>query len=209
MDSWWLKVKRAQKHMVDIYQAGRGYARLDPYEFTRVRHDDREHKVEYLARITNQPDDMIAAMVGDFIHNLRTSLDHIVVASLPKKRQGSAGFPVEFRDIWTKDTHGQFVVDDPAARESFATRVEGLPEAALAIIERHQPYRFGAEADRSVIGIISRIENADKHRKLAEGELMGMTPKFVTDLLGEAGYTNLIHRRFLYQMNHLFVATRP
>ena len=49
----------------------------------------------------------------------------------------------------------------------------------------------------------------DKHREVADGELPGMSPESVKALLTGTGYTNLVHRRFLYRMNHLFLATKP
>ena len=51
-DSWWLKLKRAQKHMVDIDRAARRYAGLHPYEFTHTRLPYREEKAGYRMRIT-------------------------------------------------------------------------------------------------------------------------------------------------------------
>lgn len=165
-ESWWLKVKRAQKHMVDIERAAKDYASRHPYKLTRVRHADRKRKVAYRVRITEQPDPMIAIMLGDFVHNLRSALDHIVVACVPKKRRKSAGFPIVSDPIWDTDAKGQFVVKDDDARERFATAVEGLPKGALAIVERAQPYHSRTGSHRNAIGILSRLENADKHRKL-------------------------------------------
>lgn len=165
-DSWWLKLKRAQKHMVDIDRAARRYASLNPYELVRVRDSHRERKVGYKVRITAQPDPMIAVMLGDFIHNLRSALDHIVVACVPKVRRNSAGFPIEFRDIWAKGADGQFVVNYSEAREKFASAIKGLPDAAIAVIKRYQPYHLGSGAHRATVGIISRLENADKHRQM-------------------------------------------
>ncbi len=49
----------------------------------------------------------------------------------------------------------------------------------------------------------------DKHREIAEGELMGMDPHEVIDLLTAAGFELVAHRRFVYGLNHLFVARKP
>ncbi len=165
-ESWWLKVKRAQKHMVDIERAAKDYARLHPYEFTRVRDADLKGQVVYEVRITEQPDPMIAIMLGDFVHNLRSALDHIVVACVSKKHHGSAGFPIVLDPIWNQDTKGEFVLKDDDARERFASAIEGLPERALAIVEGAQPYHSARGSHHDPIGIISRLGNADKHRRL-------------------------------------------
>lgn len=165
-DSWWLKVKRAQKHMIDINREAWGYANLHPYDFTRVRLPDSKKTVQYRTRITEHPDPMIAVMLGDFIHNLRSALDYIVVASVPRRRQKSAGFPISLEDIFATDDDGNFVVNDPERRENFETAINGLPQEARALVISTQPYHLGAESYRHILGIISRLENADKHRQL-------------------------------------------
>ena len=165
-DSWWLKVKRAQKHMVDIHAEARRYAERHPYEFVRIRRPDRHNDVRYRTRITEQPDPRIALILGDFVHNLRSALDHVIVASVPRKERNSASFPIFFHDILAKDADGQFVVDDPKMRENFERSIRGLDPRARAIVIQAQPYHRGPEAHRWILGIISRLDNADKHRAL-------------------------------------------
>ncbi len=99
---------------------------------------------------------------------------------------------------------------------TFVACLNHIPYRDEVLVEAKRVLKPGGRVVITMIGhLIGKVGHAiwwyseDKHRELAEGELMGMTPKFVTDLLAEAGYTNLIHQRFLYQMNHLFVATRP
>ena len=163
---WWLKVKRAQKHMVDINREALRYASSEPYEFTRIRQPNSQGQVAYRVRITEQPDPMIAVMLGDFIHNLRSALDYIVVASVPRQRQKSASFPIVSEDIWATDKDGNFVVNDPKRREDFETAIRGLALEAWALVILAQPYHWGTNAYRHMFGIISRLENADKHRQL-------------------------------------------
>jgi len=166
MDDWWLKVKRAQKHMVDINKEARAYAESHPYEFTRIRLPDNQRNVAYKMRITAQPDPMIALMLGDFVHNLRTALDYIICACVPKKYRKSAGFPIQTTDIFARDKDGNFVVNDADGRESFSNAIKGLEPKASAFIIGLQPCHKGSGADRDILGIISRLENADKHRQL-------------------------------------------
>lgn len=49
----------------------------------------------------------------------------------------------------------------------------------------------------------------DKHREIAEGELTGMDPHEATGLLTAAGFEIELHRRFVYGLNHLFIARKP
>jgi hypothetical protein len=164
--SWWLKVKRAQKHMVDIKQEVVRYTGTKPYEFRRVRQPDRQHNVLYRVRIIQDPDPMLALMLGDFVHNLRCALDHIIVACVPKRDRSNASFPISFADLFATDSSGQFVVNDDEARENFERCIHGLHPDARAIVMRAQPYHIGSQAGRWTLGIISRLDNADKHRAL-------------------------------------------
>ena len=166
MNDWWLKFQRAEKHMVDINQEAVRYASSNPYSFTRIRLPDSKNEIRGRFHITEQPNPMIAVMLGDFVHNLRSALDYIVVACVPNQRRRSAGFPILFQDIFAKDKNGQFVVNDTNLRENFETATEGLHPKARAFIIGLQPYKHGVRAHLNILGIISRLENADKHRQL-------------------------------------------
>jgi hypothetical protein len=169
MTDWWLKVRRAEKHMVDIQQEAIRYASSHPYTLTRIRLPDSKNQIRYRFQITEQPNPMIAVMLGDFIHNLRTALDYIVVASVPKQRRKNAGFPILFQDIFATDKNGKFVVNDAELRERTEAAIYGLHPEARAFIIRLQPYQtcqFGFDVSAHNLGIIGRLENADKHRQL-------------------------------------------
>jgi hypothetical protein len=166
-DSWWLKVKRAQKHMVDINKAVRLYKSSEPYEFVPIRQPDYKGEVWRRIKITNQPDPILPFMLGDFVHNLRTALDHVVVACVPKKhRSGMTEFPILYEDIWKVDEHGQFVVKNDKLRNEFESKVRGIDPSARALIIQAQPYHYGADAFRNGPGVISRLDNLDKHRDI-------------------------------------------
>ena len=166
LDDWWYKFRRAEKHMVDINQEAVRYAESHPYEFTRIRLPDSEKQIRGRFHITEQPDPMIAVMLGDFVHNLRSALDCVVVACVPKQRRKSAGFPILSQDIFATDKDGNFVVNDAEGRDRFESAIKGLPLEARAFIISLQPYRFGNLSNVITLGLISRLENADKHRQL-------------------------------------------
>ena len=166
MDDWWLKVQRAEKHMADIKQEAVRYASRNPYSFTRIRLPDSQNQIKGRFRITEQPDPMIAVMFGDFLHNLRSALDYVVVACVPKQRRAKASFPILFQNIFAKDKNGEFVVKDAQLRENFETATKGLHLKARELVIKLQPYHRGVDAHRQILGIISRLENANKHRQL-------------------------------------------
>jgi len=169
MTDWWLKVRRAEKHMVDIQQEAIGYASSHPYALTRIRLPDSKNQIRCRFQITEQPNPMIAVMLGDFIHNLRSALDYIVVACVPKQRRTKASFPILHKDIFARDKNGQFMVNDADLRKRTEAAIKGLHPEARAFIIRLQPYQayqFGFDASAHNLGIIGRLENADKHRQL-------------------------------------------
>lgn len=169
-EDWWFKIRRAEKHMVDIKQEALKYAGSKPYSLTRIRLRDSQNEIRYRFRITEQPNPIVAVMLGDFIHNLRSALDYIVVACVPKQRRSKAGFPILFQDIFAKDEDGQFVVNDSCLRKNFETATKGLHPDAKALIIDLQPY-WGESvivggSSIHILGVISRLENANKHRQL-------------------------------------------
>ncbi len=167
-ESWWLKVERAKHHLKDIDAMMRPYEDGHPYEAERVRQPKgQRHIWRYILRVTKQPDPDLSILIGDFVHNMRSALDHIAVAIAPPSRWKNAGFPISMTDIWETNPDGTYVVDDGDARERFLTQTKKMPGGAIAIIKRLQPYTNPADdIPAHPIGVLSRLENADKHRNL-------------------------------------------
>jgi len=167
-DSWWLKFKRAQQHMVDIRREARRYANAHPYRLVPIRQPKRYDNIRrYKVEITEQPDPIIAIMLGDFIHNLRSALDHVVVAATsPHSKRKNAAFPVSTENLWEKDAQRRYIIRDAARRKSFLRAIDGLPDEAQTIVIRAQPYQLPDRAQENILALLSRLENADKHREL-------------------------------------------
>lgn len=168
-DSWWLKVKRAQHHMVEIRRYARVYADSKPYQVVPVRPQPKGYPDSWFCtlQIVRQPDPMIALILGDFIHNLRSALDHMVVACAPRKQKFSANMPIQLMDPWERDASGRLLIVNREARKKYRTATAGIDKRAEAIVRGFQPYHMSLEErDRHGFGIISRLENADKHRQL-------------------------------------------
>ena len=166
-DPWWLKFKRAQHHMVDIRREARRYARAHPYRTVPIRQPQHYDGVQrFRLEITEQPDPAIAIILGDFIHNLRSALDHVVVAATsPRSKRGDAGFPIATENPWATDANGKYVFRDPQRRKSIWKAINGVPLLAQAVIIGAQPYRV-PDPEKDVLAVLNRLENADKHREL-------------------------------------------
>jgi hypothetical protein len=164
-DLWWLKLKRAQCHVVEIKRMVRCYVESHPYEVVRVRQPEgKQHRWLYALHMTRQPDPMLAIIFGEFIHNLRSALDNIVVASAPSKYKYTSFFPISTEDVLEQDSLGNYVFRQDDNGERFSKAIRGLPLRAQAIVEKVQPYRTFDDRETHSLGLLSRLDNADKHR---------------------------------------------
>lgn len=163
-DSWWLKVKRAQHHMVEIQRLLRAYEESHPYNLIPVGESKHDHKRLYRL-VMDDPDPFITIILGEFIHNLRSALDHIVVACSARQERKHAAYPVTYIDPRARDGLGQFLNPDADARDAFERCIRGLTAAAETVVIGSQPYA-GGDVETARIGVINRLENADKHRQL-------------------------------------------
>ena len=163
--SWDLKVQRAEQHLDEVKAAMAAYASRNPYRAVPVRQPKgQRHVWLYRLEMTEEPDPMIPVIIGECMYNLRSALDHLAVAMAPRKRKANAAFPVETTDPWERDAAGNFVYPDER-RLSFTSKIKGMPAEAVEMIMKAQPYqREGSELE--TLSLISRLENADKHRTL-------------------------------------------
>jgi len=165
VESWWLKVERAEKHLVEIRGHLRRYSDLHAYEAVSSKPSKREAHIRlYRLRITAAPDPRVAVIIGDFIFALRSALDHLAVALVPKSRRYDAIFPIRTTDPWARNNSGGYVNDD--ARKSFDDAVTGMHPGAIEVIKYLQPYKLNGGTEPHVLDLLSRLENLDKHRAL-------------------------------------------
>jgi len=102
------------------------------------------------------PTDRWALLVGDCVHNLRSSLDNLAYALALVKRDPPSdphgiGFPI---------------FDDEAAFQMRAVRtLKQLPDDAAALLTSVQPFHHGKEtAKRVALRLLQYLSNNDKHR---------------------------------------------
>jgi hypothetical protein len=194
--------------MVEVRYAIRRYAESKPYRISRVREPDEKKSRKWRYQLMmDAVDPMLVMMLGDFIHNLRSALDHVVVGnSLPKYRH-SAGFPVEARDLF-ETRGGDFVLPDDDARESFNNAIRGLPFLLKTAVIESQPYRSESR-NTHIIGILSRLENIDKHKK-AIGIFPALRGSIRISVRGAPYRTLTLDRKhFFYGGAEVYSFTRP
>lgn len=164
---------RAEKHLEELNDLLAPYNVVRDYE-VRETVEHQPNKRVWVYRIfgmESQP--VFSIILGDFLFNVRSALDHVAVALVPNKRKDSASFP-----ICTIDPHGVHPNDpkgDADRRRKWETATRGMSADALAIVELFQPYNakpsnihrgIQLDPEDTVLALLSAFQNADKHRRL-------------------------------------------
>jgi SAM-dependent methyltransferase len=98
---------------------------------------------------------------------------------------------------------------------AFVACLNHIPERIGALKEAHRVLKPGGLVVATMIGrLIGDVGHAiwwyseDKHRHVAEGEVMGIDSTEMLGLFNQAGFSRVSVKRFVYGMNYLFLATR-
>jgi ubiquinone/menaquinone biosynthesis C-methylase UbiE len=98
---------------------------------------------------------------------------------------------------------------------AFVACLNHIPERIGALKEAHRVLKPDGLVVATMIGrLIGDIGHAiwwyseDKHRDVAEGEVMGIDSAEMLRLFNQAGFRRVLVKRFVYGMNYLFLATR-
>lgn len=155
------KLERARKHSLDLTASIASWASATPIE---ARCELREGRIGYrliqLGYSTPPPLTEWGLQLGDYAHNVRSSLDNLAYALArlrrdPPERPNAISFPI-YRDASSFKQKGLRTIDQ-------------LPEEAAQVIERIQPFqRNGSQiegtADQDPLLFLQELNNSDKHR---------------------------------------------
>lgn len=149
-----IKLDRAPEHIREFEGEFRTFLDGNPYTIRLKRHLEESH---YIARIeiNSQPSERWGLMIGDAIHNLRSSLDYLV-CQLSLDRGATLSREMEFP-----------IFETPPRGDAFSKRVKHLPAGAVKVIRSMQPYDGGKSVFGHKLWVISALDNADKHRRLS------------------------------------------
>jgi hypothetical protein len=106
----------------------------------------------------------ISLLLGDFVHNLRSSLDHLARALVII----NGGTPVDQGRPGVKRTAGPltaFPIRDIQPPKGGVTVAGGVSAHALALIEKAQPYNASNLRGLPLL-LLAELDNIDKHRAL-------------------------------------------
>ena len=154
LDSARLKIERADEQLADLTRDANAFFQTGPYEIV-VEHDEQTGDQVLRARVLREPPLNFAVVVGDIVHELRSSLDHVVwqlVLVNDDQPDGSTEFPI----FW-----------EPKAYASAGQRkIRGVGTAAAAQVERLQPYKVGERFRDHALYVVHQLNIRDKHQTL-------------------------------------------
>lgn len=146
----WMKVERAKHHFRDLQARYERFRKDNPYE--AIPYDEpHTGDLVYKAKVPEQPPLWWSTIAGDFVHNLRSSLD-LLVCEMVRSR----GKPV------TKDTAFPIFKSPDAFECGYIGKIKGAPQVAVKLIKEPKPYQ-GAD---NPFWRLHQLDIADKHKLL-------------------------------------------
>jgi hypothetical protein len=148
------KLERAREHLDAVKAELKLYAESKPCTMTRTNDVSKGRHIITIQ--TKDPSDRLYVLVGDFAHNLRCVLDHIVYALIV---QATGNIPDSNRVQWP--------VLDAQNDKVFNVQVGAMSSEASRLIEGLQPYHHGTDFKAHVLWKLNKLDIIDKHRRMA------------------------------------------
>ncbi|MHB1220361.1 MAG: hypothetical protein ACYC1L_19420 [Alphaproteobacteria bacterium] len=178
------KIKRANEGIKYLHTELEKFLSLktDHYRTVIERKDDTR---EFILRAFGDPLEIspeLRVLMGEIIHNLRTSLDHLVCA-LVLRENSEPSWGIQFPIC---DTTKEF------ERACQRGKIKGISDRHMKIIESIQPY-WTSESGNHPLSILRRLNNADKHRLLIGGYGVMVSPHqfYINPGSGRAGIASV------------------
>lgn len=152
------KLDRAKEHIEQFKRESVAF--LDEAPQRTLIGDDPKAAEAFRALLRDRPIPVrLPILTGEAIQQIRSCLDYLICALI-------------VRDAGEPNSRSQFPIclytptkKDELAR--YARQIEGIKRHAVrAIIERHQPHKFGRLRRTHALSILKDFSNRDKHRSL-------------------------------------------
>jgi hypothetical protein len=152
-----LKLARADHHLREIGDMVDAYLASNPYmPESRIATEGNMRVNRTYLKLAHPISNEVAVIVGDFFHNLRSSLDHLargLVLTEGNRPRDEQPDPTSF-PIRRGERRGGLRISG------------GAHPDALALVERMQPYHAGNRYKEHPLFLINDLNNVDKHRSL-------------------------------------------
>lgn len=149
------KIERADEHIKNLNTEIGDFIR-DNYEIVSKVDDDPRESV--ISVIGPDPPLRFAVITGEIVHQLRSSLDHLVCQLFTANKKKPAGRKLQFPIC---DTHSRY---KEACRRG---QIKGISGKAAYLIKECQPYHYverGESIEGNKFRILREMDDADKHR---------------------------------------------
>ena len=151
-----LKIDRTKAHLYDFDANARLITGACQKAIVRQHDEQRSEHVFRFDRVPVVPS-VLSAIIGDAIHNLRVSLDHLAW-QLVIAAGGQPGPDTSFPVLRTAPTPDRWGLSRPQIRP-------GVPMALREILEEVQPYQRAKPAHHD-LAVLHELDINDKHREL-------------------------------------------
>jgi len=162
--SYILKLDRAQEHLEILKGQIETFSDSHPYTVAKRREGKKE---VWRLHFTSGPPTSVLLVGADFIHNVRSGLDHLAVALVPSSRRRKTSFPIFWGGVWEPPQKGE---DEQTLKDRarWETIVEKMKPEAVAILKTLQPYRgYTPQSEEThLLYSLNRLWNTDKHTRL-------------------------------------------
>jgi hypothetical protein len=161
LDGARLKLMRAEEHLNAFEEESTAYLSSNFCSFAKV--EDGEFCHFFLIQNVSPPL-RLSAILGDCVHNMRSSLDHLAWQLVLANGQSP-----------TRQTAFPIFKNDEAYQGPRAQRlVKGMRTEAIEIINELQPYYGGHDPLNHPLWFLHELDNADKHRtlNLTQGQMV-------------------------------------
>jgi hypothetical protein len=181
-DSVRWKLLRAQEHLAELGVETQRYYKKNPAKVMRQEYGSPDEFIGKIVPAISIPA-RIPLIIGDFLQNLRSSLDYLVWELV-----------LAAKNTPTKDNMFPICITPQLFNQQLTRgRLQGIPVDAVAEIEALQPYHSGKDAEGSVLAVIDNLCNINKHRRVIMTMFRGgMAPSdFVTTEIDGQMYGSL------------------
>jgi hypothetical protein len=161
LDGVRIKLRRAGELTAELREKVAPLATIAEESIGCIRSTDHPNRLEYRVRTVPAVDPMVAAIVGDIAHNLRSALDHLawqLVRLDGGQPDENTVFPIHLSRLNRNGNPRNLTIAPGIRRSDIMDAVEGM-----------QPYdasRHGHPPETDALGILQRLNNIDKHRLL-------------------------------------------
>jgi hypothetical protein len=145
-----LKLNRAEEHLKAVIEILSGFAEG---QCNIIPEEDKKSHMGILRVQLPKPPLRLSIIIGDFLFNARSALDHLVMQLVLLQPHTAPGVRNMFPICSTPDSF---------AAALKGRRLHGIPDKARTLIESLQPYSSGNES----LGTLADLHDIDKHRML-------------------------------------------